>query len=148
MQTIEHSAYLDFSAEQMYCLANDVANYPEFLPWCSATHVLEENDSSMTASITVKKGFVEQTFTTDNLLVENQSILMKLRKGPFKTMMGEWQFVALGEGASKVCFQLKFEFDSRLLSMTLGPVFTKIADTMIEAFVERAKQVYGVRGEN
>ena len=146
MKTIEHSAYLDYSAEQMYRLANDVAHYSEFLPWCAATKVISESETAMTASITVKKGPVEQSFTTDNTLDKNAAIHMQLRDGPFKTMTGQWTFKPLSDTACKASFTLQFEFESKLLALALSPLFEKIANTMIDAFVARAGEVYSEAG--
>lgn len=38
---------------------------------------------------------------------------------------------------------LRYEFAGRLLDKLIGPVFHHIADTLVEAFVKRAGQVYG-----
>jgi ribosome-associated toxin RatA of RatAB toxin-antitoxin module len=37
---------------------------------------------------------------------------------------------------------LHYEFSGRLLEMLVGPVFHYIANSFVDAFVKRAKQVY------
>jgi ribosome-associated toxin RatA of RatAB toxin-antitoxin module len=143
MSKIEHSALLEFSAQQMYDLVNQVDRYPEFLPWCAASEILAETDDSMTAMIKIKKGIIEKAFTTENQLIPTQSITMNLINGPFKSMQGLWQFKTLSDTACKTSFSLEFTFDSKLLALTLTPIFTKIADTMIGAFQQRALDIYG-----
>ena len=61
---IQRSALLPYPAQVLYYLVNDVASYPQFLPWCSAAEVLEESAEAMRASLTVAKGGVSQRFMT------------------------------------------------------------------------------------
>jgi ribosome-associated toxin RatA of RatAB toxin-antitoxin module len=39
--------------------------------------------------------------------------------------------------------RLHYEFSSRTLETLVSPVFSMIAGTLLEAFVERAEKVYG-----
>ena len=57
--------------------------------------------------------------------------------------LGEWRFEPLGDNAAKVFLDLKFKFKSKLLDITLSPIFTKIANSHLDAFVARAKKIYG-----
>ena len=68
---------------------------------------------------------------------------LQLKEGPFTKLEGRWRFTPLGETACKVEFYLHYEFSSRMLAKVLGPVFSHIADTFVESFVKRARQVYG-----
>jgi ribosome-associated toxin RatA of RatAB toxin-antitoxin module len=148
MSKIQHEALLSFSAEQMYNLVNDVTAYPEFLPWCAATKILSQTDSEMLASLTIKKGVIEKTFTTKNQLVPLRTITMNLANGPFQHMQGLWTFTPLTDDACKVSFSLDFVFNNKLLALTLGPLFTNIANTMVDAFQKRAEQLYSIRPIN
>ena len=65
--------------------------------------------------------------------------------GPFKKLEGYWQFKALSEDACKVSLQLEFTFDNVLLEKVVGPVFKQIANTLLDAFVQRADGLYGQR---
>ncbi|WP_277342819.1 SRPBCC family protein, partial [Pseudomonas viridiflava] len=53
---IQRSALLPYPARFLYDLVNDVARYPEFLPWCAAAQVLESSDTHMRASLEIAKG--------------------------------------------------------------------------------------------
>ena len=70
-------------------------------------------------------------------------IEMELLDGPFKTLSGQWRFEALGEGAAKVALELQFSFKSKLMDIALSPIFTQIANSQLDAFVARGKQIYG-----
>src|SRR3990167_8365952 len=77
---IQRSALLPYPAQALYDLVNDVASYPEFLPWCSSAEVLESSPEHMRASVGVAKGGLSQHFVTRNTLVPGQSIEMNLER--------------------------------------------------------------------
>lgn len=85
MPQISRTALVPFSVEQMYQLVNDVKSYPDFLPGCTGSRVLEAGPTQMTAAVDVSKAGISKTFTTRNTLTDNQSILMSLVDGPFKS---------------------------------------------------------------
>ncbi|MEK1942464.1 MAG: type II toxin-antitoxin system RatA family toxin [Pseudomonas sp.] len=140
---IQRSALLPYPAQALYDLVNDVASYPEFLPWCSSTTVIEETNILMRASLEVAKAGLSQTFVTCNTLVPGQSIVMNLEEGPFTELHGVWQFKALTDKACKISLDLSFEYSGQLVRATLGPLFNQAANTLVDAFCQRAKQLYG-----
>ncbi|GLK91060.1 type II toxin-antitoxin system RatA family toxin [Pseudomonas turukhanskensis] len=140
---IQRSALLPYPAKALYDLVNDVANYPAFLPWCASTTVIEHTDTLMRASLQVAKGGISQQFVTRNTLVPGQSIEMNLEEGPFTELHGVWQFKALTDKACKISLDLSFEYSGQLVRATLGPLFNQAANTLVDAFCQRAKQLYG-----
>ncbi|MGD8109662.1 SRPBCC family protein [Vibrio sp. TRT 21S02] len=142
MKQVSRSALVSFSAEQMFNLVNDVASYPEFLPGCSGSRVIESSDSGMVASVDVSKAGISKTFTTSNELVSGEAILMNLVDGPFKTLKGGWFFTALDDQACKVELKLEFEFSSKMIEMAFGKIFNELTSNMVNAFTKRAKMVY------
>ncbi len=143
MKKISRSALQPYSAEQMYALVNDVARYPEFLPWCSHTEVLQASDNELTAAVHISKGPVRQCFVTRNVLSPGQTIEMHLVEGPFRRLEGVWQFMPLSEQACKVAFEVEYEVAGGLFGRMLSPVFEQIATTLVGAFAQRARSVYG-----
>mgnify|MGYP002630847291 CR=1 FL=1 len=142
MATINRSALMPYSNSQMYAIVNAVEEYPDFLPWCAASKVLTQSKTSMEASILMKKGKLNHSFSTRNMLTENEIIHMQLIDGPFKSLSGDWKFTPLSEQASKIELHLNFEFSNRIIGMLIGPVFTQIADSLVDAFCQRAHQIY------
>lgn len=143
MTTIHKSALVPYSAEQMYNLVDDVQAYPDFLPWCGAAREISRNEEEVQASLDISHSGVHKSFTTRNRLQPGQSIEMQLVEGPFKHLNGVWRFEALGAAGSKVGLDLEFEFSSKLLGMTFGPIFSKIAGSLVDAFIQRAQKIYG-----
>ncbi len=68
--------------------------------------------------------------------------MVTLNDGPFRRLHGEWRFRELAAAACKVEFELAYEFSTHLLEAVVGPVFSHIANTFIDAFVRRAQAVY------
>ncbi len=143
MARISRTALVPYTTDQMYALVNDIPAYGEFLPWCRAARVLEEGDGYIVASIDIAYSGIHQSFTTRNTLEPGHKVRMRLLEGPFRYLEGEWQFHSLGEAGCKVTLDLDFEFSSRLIGLTFGKMFNKIATTLIDAFVKRAQDVYG-----
>lgn len=48
-----------------------------------------------------------------------------------------------GERACRVQLDLSYGFSNFALQALVGPVFDKIASSLVEAFVKRAEQTYG-----
>ncbi|MDH5300341.1 MAG: type II toxin-antitoxin system RatA family toxin [Gammaproteobacteria bacterium] len=142
MTAVKRNALVPFSAQQMFDLVDDIEAYPQFLPWCKSASVHSRDALQVTASIEIAKAGIQQTFTTRNLNTQGEVIEMQLVDGPFQALHGYWRFQALNENACKVSLDLEFEFSSKVLSMTLGPVFSQICNTMVEVFVKRAREVY------
>lgn len=144
MPHISRSALVPFSAEQMYSLVNDVDAYPKFLPGCTGSRILDKTDNTMVAAVDVAKAGISKTFTTKNTLTSNQSIDMQLVDGPFRKLMGGWNFTPLSPEACKVELNLDFEFTNKLIELAFGKIFKELAGSMVQAFTLRAKEVYSV----
>jgi ribosome-associated toxin RatA of RatAB toxin-antitoxin module len=130
----------------MYVLVTNIDQYPQFLPWCDRARVIENDAAGMTAEIGIAFSGIRQTFTTRNEHIEGQRVLINLVNGPFSKLEGEWNFLPLGDGSQRACkveLTLTYSFANATLGKLIGPVFDKIAGTMVDAFVKRASQVYG-----
>ena len=142
MPQVVRSALVYYSAQAMFDLVNDVASYPEFLPDCAETKILDASDEAMRASLLIAKAGIRQWFTTQNTLVPAQRIDMQLVDGPFRHLSGGWSFTPLAENACKIELNLSFEFSSKLVELAFGKVFNAIATNMVDAFVQRAKELH------
>jgi ribosome-associated toxin RatA of RatAB toxin-antitoxin module len=141
LQVIERCALVKFSPAQMFALVDDVARYPEFLPWCVGAHV-ERSSMERLATIKVHRGVLRMQLTTRNTVAPDSQILMELVEGPFSELHGRWTFDAIGERGSQVRFRLAFAFKSRLMAALLSPVFESLCADIVDAFTVRARAVY------
>ena len=146
MKTVNKTVLIWYSPEEMFALVTDVARYPQFLPWCDHAKVLSEDAQGMTAEVGIAFGGIKKAFVTRNTHEPGRRVRMQLVEGPFSQLDGDWQFLPVGDGTQRACkvqLELRYGFDSRALAALVGPVFDRIAATLVEAFIKRAEQVYG-----
>jgi ribosome-associated toxin RatA of RatAB toxin-antitoxin module len=149
MKHVKKSVLLWYSAREMYDLVTGCDAYPQFLPWCERSELLEHSEQTQVVRLHLAYAGLKHAFTTRNVNVPEQSVSMTLVDGPFSVLDGVWQFKALGgEGSPSACkveFDLSYAFANRPLEAVLSPVFDRVANTFVDSFVKRAEQVYGAR---
>jgi len=146
MKTVNKSVLIWYSAAEMFALVTDIASYPQFLPWCDQSAVLAEDEQGMTAKVGLSMAGLRQSFTTRNTHIEDRKVSLKLVDGPFSKLDGQWDFTPVGKASDRACkveFTLNYDFDNAALAALVGPVFDRIAGSLVEAFVKRAAEVYG-----
>lgn len=141
MALVEKVVLVPYSAEQMFALVDNVADYPKFLPWCGGASVSGEGDV-VQATVHINYHHVKHSFTTENTRRRPTLIDIRLMEGPFRHLDGSWHFIPLADSACKIELKLHYEFSSRLLELALGPVFHFIANNFVDAFIQRADQIY------
>ncbi|HEY0338482.1 MAG TPA: type II toxin-antitoxin system RatA family toxin [Burkholderiales bacterium] len=140
---VEKSVLVGHSAQQMFALVDAVEAYPEFLPWCDGAKVIYRDENRTRATININYHGAKQSFTTENTKEPPGVMSIRLVEGPFRILDGEWRFNTLAAHACKIEFRLRYEFSSRILEMLVGPVFSYIANTLVDSFVQRADKMYG-----
>lgn len=143
MAIINRSALVRYSASQMFALVDDIEAYPEFLPWCKNATVLSRDEDEVRATLELSRAGIHKSFTTCNRLQKGKMIEIRLIEGPFQHLEGFWRFETLSEEACKISLDMEFEFSSRILELTLGPIFGQITNSLVDAFCERAVNRYG-----
>ena len=137
------SVLVPYSAQQMFDLVDDVERYPEFLPWCGGSKVLqarpERQDGADRHRLPRRDGAFhdrqrQQAARVDRHGVEGRAVPQAL------TASG--RSARSRQDACKVEFSLSYEFKNNVLETLVGPVFNQIAHTFIDAFVRRAEARY------
>lgn len=143
MKSIHKSVLIWYSAQEMYDLVTAIDDYPQFLPWCEHARIVERQEKGVIAEIGMSLSGFKKSFTTQNTHILNQEVKIELLKGPFKALNGVWSFRALDDQrACRIELNLNYDFDS-IFGSLVGPLFDKIASTLVDAFVKRADNVYG-----
>ncbi|MBL1321921.1 MAG: type II toxin-antitoxin system RatA family toxin [Methylophaga sp.] len=143
MTTITRSSLVLFTPQQMFALVNDIEAYPSFLPWCRGCKIINKTDDTVDASLELAKGGIHHVFSTRNKLIQGESIDISLIDGPFQHLEGHWKFAMIGDNQGcRIQLDMDFEFSNRLVSMALGPIFTQISGSLVEAFCKRAQEIY------
>jgi ribosome-associated toxin RatA of RatAB toxin-antitoxin module len=145
MSQVVKSVLVLYTPAEMFELVDGVEQYPQFLPWCAGTELHLRDATTTEATLRIGYMQVRQEFTTINTKRYPEEMLLRLKSGPFRSLKGYWRFKPLGDSACKIEFMLQYDFSSNLLEKVLGPVFGHIANSRVDAFVQRAEKVYGVR---
>lgn len=142
MAHVKKTVIINHSAARMFALVDDVLKYPEFLPWCGGVDLINQNETSTTATLHIDYHGLKQKFTTENHKTHPIAMDIKLKDGPFKHLDGAWHFTPLNEEACKIEFTLNYEFSNSFLEKIIAPVFSHIANTFVDGFVTRADKIY------
>lgn len=142
MPTFENTKILPFTDKQLYDIVIDVESYPEFLPWCKKTKIINKIDNNnFDATLTIGYKALDENYTSRVQGVYLKKIQSNAIKGPFKYLESIWEFKG-SEKSCKVTFGLKYEFKSYFLAKLMGTIFQKASQKMFYAFEDRAKNLY------
>ncbi|MEL6682448.1 MAG: type II toxin-antitoxin system RatA family toxin [Pseudomonadota bacterium] len=138
---------LPYTAQQMYDLVADVANYPKFLPWTAAARIrstTEQGDTViMLADLVISfKVFRERFGSRVTLWPGEMRIDTEYLDGPVRYLESRWNFNEI-TGGCEVSFAVDFEFKSRLLQGAANVFFNDAMQRVVRAFERRAADLYG-----
>ncbi|MDR3530733.1 MAG: type II toxin-antitoxin system RatA family toxin [Rhodopila sp.] len=142
MPTHAERQIVPYTPEQLFDLVADVGMYPRFLPWCVGARVRSKTDTNLIADLTIGFGPFRETFTSRVTLDRPKQVMVKYENGPFRYLNNQWNFAPHGSG-TEVDFFVEFEFHSRILQAAIGVVFNEAVRRMVNAFLKRARDVYG-----
>jgi coenzyme Q-binding protein COQ10 len=142
MPTHAESKVVPYWPEQLFDLVADVGHYPQFLPWCVGARIRSSSETELVADLTIGFGPFRESFTSRVALKRPDSIKVRYENGPFRYLNNQWKFTPDPRGC-RVDFFVDFEFRSRLLQAAIGVVFHEAVRRMVNAFIKRARDVYG-----
>jgi ribosome-associated toxin RatA of RatAB toxin-antitoxin module len=145
IREIRRNALVTFSPEQMFDLVIDVERYPQFLPWVASAELHEKSGRDLLASMEMQRAGVRERFTTRNEFDRPAYMSMRLVRGPFRLLEGHWTFAPIGEAGTRIELAMRFEFASPVVSLLFGKAFEQSCNTLIDAFITRAKALHGQR---
>ncbi len=147
MTTYSERKLVPYAPKQLFDLVADVAKYPSFLPWCVGARIRSKTGDELVADLTIGFGPFRESFTSRVSLQHPDAsgfcaIKVKYENGPFKYLHNQWKFAPDAQGCM-VDFYVDFEFRSFILQKAIGAVFTEAVRMMVNAFLKRARTVYG-----
>ncbi len=147
MLSLSDSRISDFSAYQLYSLVIDVEKYPDFVPWCNESKILTSKDDIIEARLGIKFGIFSKSYISEikhGVYKDNNYFInINQKEGPFEYLKTNWDFIQQSEFKSLVTLKMEFEIKNKLIESVLGAIFDSTTNSMIEAFENRAKEIYG-----
>jgi ribosome-associated toxin RatA of RatAB toxin-antitoxin module len=135
---VRRSALVPRPATHVFDVIEAAEHYPQFLPWCTGATIVSRDAAAVSADLRMNWGGMQFEMRTRNPKLRPSLMSIHLERGPFRRFEGEWRLTELSADACKVAFVLEYEFESRWMTGAAGPVFNRIGDTMLDAFVARA----------
>jgi len=145
VREIRRNALVTFSPEQMFDLVIDVERYPEFLPWVASAELHEKSERDLLASMEMQRGGMRERFTTRNEFDRPGFMNMQLVRGPFRVLDGRWTFSPIADAGTRIELVMRFEFGNPVVSLLFGKAFEQSCNTLIDAFIARARVLHGPR---
>lgn len=149
MPTHGEQRQLPYQPRQLYELVADVGRYPEFLPWCVAARVRENDSRHVVADLVIGFRMVRERFTSKVSLRDEPDQPLRIDvtyvEGPFRYLNNHWIFYEK-DGGTLIDFFVDFEFRSKLLQTMIQPLFNEAVRRMVGSFESRARQLYGAEG--
>lgn len=151
MRDVKRNGLVNFSPPQMFALVADFERYPEFLPWVTAATLLSVQGNEQVGELEMFRSGLREKVTTRNTLSAPSHLHMQLVDGPFKTLEGDWRFSPVTDAlgavhGTRVELHIRFEFKNALLNMMFAKAFEASCGSLVESFVLRATELYGVPG--
>ena len=144
MHKYQNHTILQFSAAQLYSVVIDVESYPTFLPWCLSSKILKKIDNeNFDAELNVGYKAIDEKYISRINAILNNKIVSKAISGPFKLLESTWEFKNITKKQCQVSFLIEYEFKSFFLDKIMGSLFKKATIKMLDAFEDRAKNLYG-----
>lgn len=125
----------------MFDLIEQVEHYPEFLPWCTRTQLIERTDEVVSATVEVGFRDLHVRVTTRNEKRRPEWMAIHMQDGSFRHFFGEWKLLPLGTLGCRIDFSLRYELALHTERLA-GPLIDRAANQMVDAFVRRADAVY------
>jgi len=138
MIEVKKTIIVPYAPQTMFNLVADFANYSKYLPWCTRSEVISQQDNIVVGAIYLEYLKVKMHFVTRNINTPYEQILIELVEGPFKHLHGMWQFGSLGENGCKVTFELKYKFANIVLEKLISPVFNLVSKNIVDCFIKEA----------
>lgn len=142
LPTVQRSARVAYTPEQMFDLVNDIESYPRFLHWCRGARVEVRQGNTLEATLDIGVLGFQQSFRTRNTLQRPARIGIELVSGPFRRLRGEWRFSPAAQGAD-ISLTLTFEVTLSPFGVVFAKVFEELAAAQMTAFIGRAGEIYG-----
>lgn len=141
---VRRSLLLPYSAESMFDLIEQAEHYPQFIPWCTEAVILERTDDIVAARLSMRVAGLTLSLQTRNPKRRPEWLALKMERGPLRRFEGEWRLTPLNATACRIEFTLSYEIADGMIERVAGPVFARMADTMVDAYVARAERILPV----
>ena len=143
----EENKIVNYTKEQMFDLVADIDNYSEFLPWCNDSKIIDrhKNNDKEIVIADLEIGYDQFVYTYRSEVIFNvdkSAISVRNLDGPFKYLKNNWKFIEVDKDKCEIQFKIDFELNISLLDILMKKFFDLAFQKMIDAFINRANEIY------
>ena len=139
---IKKEAIILKDIETVFDIVNRVNLYKNFVPYCTGSTVLSEDEKFMEAKLDFNLKGLSTSFTTRNEIKKNHSINIKLIDGPFKFLDGVLDFKSVDD-KTIIYLHINYEAENKIVEYTVGKSLEKITNYLVKAFIEESMKKDG-----
>ena len=139
MPEFKETRILSFPPKVLYDIVLDIEKYPDFLPWCTRSEIVERfpGENKLYASVSAGYALYSETYLSKVTFADNERIEACYIEGPFKNLNTLWQFKEHTQGCA-LDFHVSFEFNKGILNTVANHMIDQVTEKMVEAFINRA----------
>ena len=143
MKESQKEIEINHNADELYNIVLNIEEYPDYIPWCTETEIINRKKNKIQANMVVNyKFFPTQKFTSKVVLnFKKKLIKTSYIDGPLKDLFTSWEFNELEENKTKVIFIVGFEFKNFMHQKLAELFFPLIEVKMMNSFIKRAKNI-------
>ncbi len=145
MTSHSETRIVPYTADLMFQVVADVEQYPKFLPWVSALHIVSREQVKgrevLMARMTVGFKNFRESYTSRVVLDRPElTIDVVQTEGPFRVLENHWRFTPEGESC-KADFTIEFVLRNPILNAVAGAAFGRVLLRTEDAFIDRARKL-------
>lgn len=126
----------------MFDIVADVERYPEFVPGYRTVRVLRREPELVEAEQVVALAGMELRFRSRADLDRPRLIRVRSSDGPFQALQVDWQFSPTKARACRIDVHTAYTLAPGLLTPLVLPVVDEMIAAGLNAFVQRARNLY------
>lgn len=124
MPDTEDSRIFNLPQAEIYALLMDVENFPAYVPYIRAAHVMEKRGLVSIAEVTVGVPGLHFSYSCEITETPMERISIRELSGPFDFLRCEMLFAPVDARRTRVTYRFSSRFRSRLMNVVADPVFS------------------------
>ena len=137
MNHFERSFTIKKPINEVFYLLSDIEQYQNFLPFCKSSEIIEIKNDYIIAKLTVDFFGIKNSFVTKNIYKRNESIIMEMQDGPFKSFLAVWKFENITDQSTRLSFKMDYELSNPLLEFAFKKNLNSVSNLIVNAFKEK-----------
>lgn len=137
MNHFERSFTIKKPINEVFYLLSDIEQYQNFLPFCKSSEIIEIKNDYIIAKLTLDFFGIKNYFITKNIYKRNESIIMEMQDGPFKSFLAVWKFENITDQSTRLSFKMDYELSNPLLEFAFKKNLNSVSNLIVNAFKEK-----------